>query len=152
MLELLTGRLLWWLVSLGMTPSRWPGTACGTVILEVKGRRSGGLRSLLVTWVERDGERYLVTMPGQEPQWVKNMRAARGDVVLRHGHRRSPVHLRELPANERATVLQAWYRVTGLSGPPRRHFKLGRSAAVEEFERIVSDHPVFRIEPLAAGR
>jgi hypothetical protein len=55
LLELWTGRLLWRLVSLGLTPSRWPGSACGTVILEVKGRRSGGLRSLLVTWVEHDG-------------------------------------------------------------------------------------------------
>jgi len=114
MLDTLTGCLLWWLVSLGLTASRWPGSACGTVILEVKGRRSGGLRSLLVTWVEHDGERYLVTMPGQEPQWVKNMRAAAGEVVLRHGNHRSQVRLQGLPANERAPVLQAWYRVTGL--------------------------------------
>jgi deazaflavin-dependent oxidoreductase (nitroreductase family) len=147
-LDLLTGRLLWWLVSLGLTPSRWPGSACGTVVLEVKGRRSGGLRSLLVTWVEHDGERYLVTMPGQEPQWVKNMRAAAGEVILRHGSRRSRVHLRELPANERAPVLQAWYRLTAISGPPRRHFKLGRGATIEEFERIAADHPVFRIVPI----
>jgi deazaflavin-dependent oxidoreductase (nitroreductase family) len=152
LVELLTGRLLWWLVSLGLTPSRWPGSGCGTGILEVKGRRSGVLRSLLVTWVEHDGERYLVTMPGQEPQWVKNMRAAGGEVVLRHGNGRNQVHLQELPANERAPVLQAWYRVTGLSGPPRRHFKLGRSAAIEEFERIAADHPVFRIEPIPGGR
>lgn len=152
LVELLTGRLLWWLVSLGLTPSRWPGSGCGTAILEVKGRRSGVLRSLLVTWVEYDGERYLVTMPGQEPQWVKNMRAAGGEVVLRHGNGRNQVHLQELPANERAPVLQAWYRVTVLSGPPRRHFKLGRSAAIEEFERIAADHPVFRIEPIPGGR
>lgn len=148
MLDALTGRLLWWLVSLGLTPSRWPGSWCGTIILEVKGRRSGGLRSLLVTWVEHHGERYLVTMPGQEPQWVKNMRAAAGEVILRHGKRRSQVHLQELPADERAPVLQDWYRVTGLSGPPRRHFKLSRSATIEEFERIAADHPVFRIVPI----
>ena len=84
---MLTGRTLRWLVSMGLTPSRWPGTAAGTVILEVKGRRSGELRSLLVTWVEHGGERYLVTMPGHEPQWAKNLRAAGGDVVLRHGNR-----------------------------------------------------------------
>ena len=29
-----------------------------------------------VTWVEHEGARYLVTMPGEELQWVKNMRAA----------------------------------------------------------------------------
>jgi deazaflavin-dependent oxidoreductase (nitroreductase family) len=151
MLELLTGRTLHWLVSMGLTPSRWPGTAAGTVILEVKGRRSGELRSLPVTWVEQEGERYLVTMPGHEPQWAKNLRAAGGDVVLRHGNWRSPAHLRELPANERAPILRAWYTVTGISGPPRRHFKLRRSATIREFERIAADHPVYRIEPIPGG-
>ena len=143
-----TGRLMWWLVSVGLTPSRWPRSACGTVILEVKGRRSGSLRSLLVTWVEYHGERYLVTMPGEEPQWVKNMRAGGGHVTLRHGNHRDEVRLQEMPAGERAPVLQAWYRFTSLSGNPRRHFKLGRSATIEEFERITAEHPVFRIMPV----
>jgi hypothetical protein len=48
-LEWASERLMWWLVSLGLTPSSWPGSACGTVILEVKGRRSGRLQSTLVT-------------------------------------------------------------------------------------------------------
>ena len=147
LLDELGGRLLWWLVSVGLTPSRWPGSACGTVILEVKGRRSGGLRSLLITWVDHEGERYLVTMPGEEPQWVKNMRAAGGIVTLRYGNRRNQVRLREVGANERAPVLQAWYRFTSLSANPRQHFKLGRDAAVKEFERIAADHPVFRVLP-----
>ena len=147
MLDGLTERLMWWLVSVGWTPSRWPRSACGTVILEVKGRRSGGLRSLLVTWVEHDDERYLVTMPGHEPQWVKNMRAAGGTVTLRHGNHRTQVRLHEVAANERAPVLRAWYGFTSLSANPRRHFKLGRSAAIEEFERIAADHPVFRLSP-----
>ena len=151
-MELLSGRTLRWLVSMGLTPSRWPGTAAGTVILEVKGRRSGELRSLLVTWVEHGGERYLVTMPGREPQWAKNARAAGGDVVLRHGNRRSPARLRELAVNERAPVLRAWYTVTRISGPPRRHFKLRRSAPIQEFERIAADHPVYHIEPIPGGR
>jgi hypothetical protein len=102
--------------------------------------------------VEHDGERYLVTMPGREPHWVKNMRAAGGEVVLRHGGRRSRVRLHELPTNERAPVLRAWYRVTAVSGPPRFHFGLTRSAEIDEFDRIAADHPVFRIDPLCAGR
>jgi hypothetical protein len=97
--------------------------------------------------VEHDGERYLVTMPGEEPQWVKNMRAAGGNVTLRHGAHRNEVHLQELPASQGAPVLQAWYRLTGLSGPPRRHFKLDRRAAIEEFQRVAAHHPVFRIMP-----
>jgi deazaflavin-dependent oxidoreductase (nitroreductase family) len=147
MLEGLTERLMWWLVSVGVTPSRWPGSACGTVILEVRGRRSGALRSLLVTWVEHEGRRYLITMPGKEPQWVRNMRAAGGTVTLRRGNHRDEVRLQELAASERASVLQAWYRFTSLSANPRRHFKLRRSAVIEEFERIAADHPVFLIVP-----
>jgi hypothetical protein len=99
--------------------------------------------------VEHDGARYLVSMPGEEPQWVKNMRAAGDEAVLRHGDRVTRVHLRELGAEERAPVLRAWYRVTWLSGPPRRHFGLGRGAALENFVRLAADHPVFRIEPAA---
>jgi deazaflavin-dependent oxidoreductase (nitroreductase family) len=152
MLEGLTERLMRWLVSVGLTPSRWPGSACGTVILEARGRRSGTLRSLLVTWVEHDGQRYLVTMHGEEPQWVKNMRAAGGIVALRHGNQRDEVRLQELAATERAPVLQAWYRFTRLSANPRRHFKFGRSATIEEFERIAADHPVFRIVPISERR
>jgi deazaflavin-dependent oxidoreductase (nitroreductase family) len=147
MLQRLTARLMWWLVSVGLTPARWPGSACGTVILEVRGRRSGALRSLLVTWVEHEGDRYLVTMPGKEPQWVRNMRAAGGSVTLRHGNHWDEVRLQEVPEGERAPVLQAWYRFTSLSANPRRHFKLGRTATIEEFERIAADHPVFRVVP-----
>ena len=148
-LDLLTGRFLSRLVSRGWTPRRWPGTACGTVLLEVKGRRSGALRSLLLTWVEHDGARYLVSMPGEEPQWVKNMRAAGDEAVLRHGDHATRVRLRELPADERAPVLRAWYRVTRLSGPPRRHFGLGHGAALDDFAGIAAAHPVFRIETAA---
>ncbi len=144
-MEWLTERALWWLVSLGLTPSRWPGSACGTVILEVRGRRSGRLRSNLVTWVEHNGDRYLVTMPGEEPQWVKNMRAADGSVALRHGNRRNQVRLQELATSRSAPVLRAWYGLTSLSANPRRHFKLDRKAPIEEFERLAARHPVFRI-------
>ena len=117
------------------------------MILEVKGRRSGQLHSTLVTWVEHDPGRYLVSMPGVEPQWVKNARATEGNVVLRHGTRRIPVRLAELPANQRAPVLQAWYRVAGLSPHPRRHFGLDRRAGLEAFARLAPEHPVFRILP-----
>jgi hypothetical protein len=76
------------------------------------------------------------------------MRAADGTVTLRHGNHRDKVRLQALAASERSPVLQAWYRFTSLSANPRRHFKLGRSAAIAEFERIAADHPVFRILPI----
>jgi deazaflavin-dependent oxidoreductase (nitroreductase family) len=142
----LTERLLHGLVSLGLTPSRWPFTPCGTVLLEVRRRRSGLLQSTLVTWAEHDGNRHLVVMPSQEPQWVKNMRAAGGHVTLRHGRRRTDVVLRELPREERAAILQVWYRTTSLSSNPRRHFGVDRHASVADFERLAESHAVFRCE------
>jgi len=144
-LELASERLLWSLVSAGWTPSRWPGSACGTAILEVRGRPR--LQSTLVTWVEHDGARYLVSMRSPEPGWVRNMRAADGYVALRHGSRRNDVRLEELPTNQRARVLRAWYGWTARSPVPRRHFGLRRNAGVEEFERVAAEHPVFRILP-----
>ncbi len=47
-------RLMSWLASIGLTPSK-------TVTLEVKGRRSGQVRSTVVNWVEHEGERYFVS-------------------------------------------------------------------------------------------
>jgi hypothetical protein len=91
-----------------------------------------------VTWVEHDGARYLVSMPRGEPGWVRNMRAAGGRVVLRHGRRRTEVRLEELPVNRRAPVLRAWYAMAAWSPVPRRYFGLPRRAAVEEFERVAA--------------
>jgi deazaflavin-dependent oxidoreductase (nitroreductase family) len=143
LLDRLTGRLLYWLVRLGLTPSRWPWSSCGTVILEVRGRRSGRLQSTLVTWVEYADDRYLVAMPAAEPQWVKNMRADDGQVALRHGRRRTHVVLREVPRDQRAPILQVWYKTTGLSSHPRRHFGVDRHASIKDFERLAASHAVF---------
>ncbi len=70
-------RFVSWLASLGLTSS-------DTVTLEVKGRRSGVVRSNPVTWVEHEGERYLVS-PRGESEWVRNVRAAGGLVVTSAG-------------------------------------------------------------------
>lgn len=142
------GRLIgWWLISIGVSPARWPCTNCGTIILEVKRRRSGGLQSTLVTWVEQQGHRYLVTMARPEPQWVKNMRAAGGSVTFRHGRRKTPVLLQELPLEQRPPILRAWYKLGYASANPRRHFGLNRKAEIEDFQRIAADHPVFFVVP-----
>ena len=147
LLDRTTGRFLWWLVSMGVTPSRWPGSACGTILLEVTGRRSGRLRSILVTWAEHGGERYLVTMPGEEPQWARNMKAAGNKAVLRHGRHRTEVSLVEVPCDLRAPILQTWYKTTSLSGHPRQHFGLDPHAQMGDFVRLAPTHPVYRIEP-----
>ena len=138
-----------WLVSQGLTPARWPGSpAISAATLETLGRRSGVRRSNMVTWVEYEGKRYFVSMLGQQSEWVRNVRAANGHAVLRHGARRE-VLLQEVPAAERAPIIQAWYQRTWSSTRP--HLKLDPGAGVEEFERIAGAHPVFRIVGRTSG-
>src|SRR5512145_3048120 len=64
-------------------------TSGKNVMIEVKGRRSGQARSVPVNIVEYEGARYLVA-PRGETEWVRNVRAAGGQAVFRHG-RRAPV-------------------------------------------------------------
>jgi deazaflavin-dependent oxidoreductase (nitroreductase family) len=146
LLDRLMERILFALVWLGLTPSRWPRGSCGTVILQVKGRRSGDLHSTLVTWAEHADNRYLVVMPAKEPQWVKNMRADAGRVILRHGRHATAVVLREISPDQRAPILQVWYRTTSMSSHPRRHFGIESAAGIEQFERLALSHAVFRCE------
>lgn len=130
----ISNRILSWFASLGLTPSRM-------ITLEVKGRRSGETRSTVVNSVEYEGTRYLVS-PRGESEWVRNVRAAGGEAIIRHRGRRS-VHLEELPSEQRAPILQLYLRANALS--TRQHFGIDPHASLEEFERVAARHPVFRI-------
>jgi hypothetical protein len=92
-----------------------------------------------------DGQRYLVSMLGDNVQWVHNVRAAGGKAVLRHG-RREEIHLEEVPAGQRAPILRAYLqRAPGA----RPHVPVDKNAALSEFEKIAGAIPVFRV--LSAG-
>jgi len=132
-----------WLVSNGLTPERWPGQpVIGPATIETRGRRTGERCSNMVTWVEYEGERYLVSMLGERSDWVRNSRAAGGDAVIRHGRRRA-VSLVEVPLAERAPIIRAWYQRTVSS--TKLHLGLESTADIAEFERVAPAHPVFRI-------
>ncbi len=113
------------------------------VTLEVAGRRSGRTVSLPLVMAVVDGERYLVSMLGDDVAWVKNVRAAGGRVVLRHGRRES-VRLEEVPAERRPPILKAYLqRAPGA----RPHVPVHKDAPLEAFEAIAADVPVFRVQP-----
>lgn len=115
------------------------------VTLEVTGRRSGRVISFPLVMVVVDGERYLVSMLGREAAWVRNVEAAAGRAVLRHG-RTEQVRLEELPSENRAPVLKAYLqRAPGA----RPHVAVDQDAPLAEFEAIAPQIPVFRV--LAAG-
>jgi deazaflavin-dependent oxidoreductase (nitroreductase family) len=125
---------LGWLASLGLTPSHM-------ITLEVKGRRSGQPRSTVVNSVEYEGERYLVSPRGQA-EWVRNVRAAGGEAIIRHRGRRS-VRLQELPPEQRAPILKKYLGENAMS--TGKHFGVDPKAEIAEFEAIASLHPVFRV-------
>ena len=124
--------------ALGLAPRRW-------VTLEVTGRRSG-----LVVWfplgMARHGGRwYLVSMLGEDCNWVRNVRAAGGRATLRHG-RAVRCRLTEVPVSERAPVMKRYLeQVPGA----RPHIPVDRRAPVSDFEAIAPRYPVFRVGPLA---
>lgn len=131
------------LASSGILPEKWPGTpVIGSVTVETRGRKSGLTRSNMVTWVEYEGDRYLVSMLGDHTAWVRNARAAGGEAVLRRG-KRTPVTLEEVPIDQRAPIIRDWYKRTASS--TRAHVGLDLDAPLEDFERVAAHHPVFRI-------
>ena len=90
------------------------------------------------------GERYLVSMLGEESNWVRNVRAAGGEVALRHG-RREEARLEEVVAPDlRAPVLKAYL---GRASNASAHVPVGEDASLAEFERVAPGFPVFRIVP-----
>jgi hypothetical protein len=111
------------------------------VTLEVRGRRSGKRIGLPLVMVVLVGERYLVSMLGADVNWVRNVRAAGGNVVLRHG-RHEEVSLQEIAPEMRAPVLKAYLkRAPGA----RAHVPVDKDAPLSEFERLASQIPVFRV-------
>lgn len=111
------------------------------VALETKGRRSG--RPLLVQLVVAHvgTERYLVSMLGENADWVRNARASAGAAVLRHGSAEN-VKLEEVPVSQRAPILKAYLRVAPGGRP---HFDVDRRAPLAEFEKVAARYPVFRV-------
>jgi hypothetical protein len=107
------------------------------VTLKVRGRRSGRMISLPLVMVVIEGERYLVSMLGAESDWVRNVKAAGGNVTLRHGGREE-AHLEEVPADRRAPVLKAYLKRAPGARP---HLPVDKDAPLSD-DRVV--HPVER--------
>lgn len=115
------------------------------VALEVTGRKSGRPIVFPLVMAVVDGERYLVSMLGTDSAWVRNLRAAGGHAILRHG-RTEHVRLEEVAVEQRGRVLKAYLqRAPGA----RPHISVDKDAPLEEFEAIAAQYPVFHV--IAAG-
>lgn len=111
------------------------------VTLEVTGRKSGRTVSFPVVVAVVDGQQYLVSMLGENVQWVYNVRAAGGRAVFR-SRGREEVHLEEVPIDQRAPILKAYLqRAPGA----RPHVPVNKDAPLAEFEKIAIAFPVFQV-------
>ena len=122
------------LASLGLSPR-------DTVAVQVRGRKSGKMRSNVVTYVELDGTRYLVA-PRGTTEWVRNVRAAGGEALLKHG-RSQPVRLAEVPESERPPIIRAYLQK--MPAMVQREFRVTKDSPMSEIEGIAARHPVFKI-------
>jgi deazaflavin-dependent oxidoreductase (nitroreductase family) len=128
-----------WVAASGIAPNY-------LVTLEVIGRKSGKLIAFPVVVALLNGQRYLVSMLGNDAQWVLNVRAANGKAYVRSGHRRE-VRLEEVPIEQRAPILKAYLqRAPGA----RPHMAVHKDAPLADFEAVAATYPVFRIKPYSA--
>lgn len=124
-----------WVIARGLGPRRW-------ATLEVRGRRSGQLRTFPLGLADVDGRWYAVSMLG-ECAWTRNVRAAGGEVVL-HGRGWGPVHLVDVPVAQRAPVLARYVdKVPGA----RPHVAVPVGATLAQFAAVADRHPVFHVVP-----
>ena len=113
------------------------------VTLEVPGRRSGAIRRTTLVQVTYDGAHHLVALAG-ESEWVRNVRAAGGRVVIgrRERHRATLI---EVPTEDRAPIIRAYLLRAGrragsrkVANEARYYFGLSADPALAEIRRSSS--------------
>ena|ERR1700690_155167 len=113
-----------------------------SVTLKVAGRRSGKPISFPLVMTFINGERYLVSMLGENVNWIRNVKAAGDIATLRHGVDEQ-VLLKEVDVEQRAPILKAYLQIAPGARP---HIPVSKDAPISEFEKIASNYPVFRLE------
>jgi deazaflavin-dependent oxidoreductase (nitroreductase family) len=120
------------------------------VVLEVPGRRSGKIRRTALVKASHNGNDYLVALAG-ESEWVRNVRAADGHVVIGRRERRA-ARLVEVPPSERPLILRAYLLRWGrqpnspaVQREARLFFGVAGDPSVEDLAAIAAFYPMFRI-------
>jgi deazaflavin-dependent oxidoreductase (nitroreductase family) len=113
----------------------------GSRVLEVKGRKSGEPRQVPVNLLHFDGRDYLVSARGTG-EWVRNVRAANGELDLLVGSRREHRQAVEVNDADKVPVLRAylkrWKAEVGIFFDG-----VGPDSADDEIAAIAAKHPVF---------
>lgn len=115
----------------------------GSRVLEVRGRKTGAPRRTPVNLLAVGNATYLVA-PRGEAEWVRNVRAASGQLDLLVGRRRTHYVATELVDEEKIPVLRAylqrWKAEVGVFFDG-----VGPDSTDEEVAAIAPKHPVFTI-------
>ncbi len=119
------------------------------VLLTVRGRRTGELRTFPVAILELDGRRY-VQSPFGEVNWVRNLRVA-GDAVVTRGREREAVTAVEVPPDAGGPILRdalaPFFRSRFLAPVAGWLFHLRAGASLDEFVAEARRHPMFELRP-----
>jgi deazaflavin-dependent oxidoreductase (nitroreductase family) len=115
----------------------------GAEVLDVRGRKSGIGRSVVVNPLDLGGQVYLLSARG-ESQWVKNLRAA-GEGRLRRGKRSRAFRAHEVTAEEeKLSVMRAYLQRWGWQ--VRSFMGVDKNSTDEARREILAKHPVFVLE------
>jgi deazaflavin-dependent oxidoreductase (nitroreductase family) len=140
-------------------------TGAPNVLLTMRGRRSGKLRTVPIGMIELDGRSFVQASYG-EIGWVANLRADGEATVTHPGGRRIPVQAIELSPEEGGAVLrQALQRfrrsrvLRALLGPHFRppigvlwRLRIRVDDTLEEYIAEARRHPLFELRPTDARR
>jgi len=114
-----------------------------SVLLSVRGRKSGTIYTIPVALVRNDGARWLVAAFG-EVNWVRNLRAA-GQAQLTRRRRTEVIGVVELEAREAAPILKQFLRESQRVSFIKAYFHVTPQSSLADFEQEAAYHPVFRI-------
>lgn len=146
-----------------MIPAGIP-TGAPNVLLSMRGRRSGRLRTIPMGMIELDG-RWFVQASYGETGWVANLRADDKATLTQPGSHPVPVRAVELSPKEGGAVLKRTLepfrrsRLLGALLGPQFRPPVGVLVALririddtpEEYVAEAGRHPLFELRPMAEG-
>ena len=126
-----------------VTATRFGLSMRGSRVLEVRGRKTGQPRRVPVNLLEVAGERFLVA-PRGETEWVRNVRAADGRLVLILGSKREDLIGTEVTGADKTWIVRAylekWKAETGVF-----FGGVGPDSSDDDLAAEAERHPVFRL-------
>ena len=114
-------------------------------LLTVRGRKSGKPITNPIVIVVQDGKRYLLS-PFGVVNWVRNLRAAGGEITITRSRRTEKIHAIELPPEAAALIFREAVRAGGGGAFVRQYQNVTADSSLEEFEREVLTRPVFLLQ------